>query len=52
MTDIFRKELKKVYLNSDVYNACCNHALSTENEEIMGLLLGEVRFANHLLDII
>ena len=31
-----------VYLHSDTYLACLNHALSTEKEEIMGLLLGHV----------
>lgn len=39
------KYLKRVYLNSDVYAACLQHALSTEKEEVMGLLIGEVMFS-------
>jgi hypothetical protein len=31
-----------VVLNADVYFACLAHAFSTEREEIMGLLIGEV----------
>ncbi|WAR03656.1 BRCC3-like protein [Mya arenaria] len=31
-----------VYLESDVYYVCLTHALSTEREEIMGLLIGEI----------
>ncbi len=31
-----------VTLHNDTYLACMNHALSTEKEEIMGLLLGHV----------
>jgi len=31
-----------VYLTPETYLACLNHALSTEKEEIMGLLLGRV----------
>ncbi len=31
-----------VELAADTYLVCLNHALSTEKEEIMGLLLGEV----------
>jgi len=31
-----------VYLTSETYLTCLNHALSTEKEEIMGLLLGRV----------
>ncbi|XP_005091457.1 lys-63-specific deubiquitinase BRCC36 isoform X2 [Aplysia californica] len=34
--------LKCVNLESDVYLVCLTHALSTEREEIMGLLIGEV----------
>lgn len=37
------KRLHKVYLNSDTYLMCLTHALSTEKEEVMGLLLGEVK---------
>lgn len=32
-----------VELSSDVYQVCLTHALSTEKEEVMGLLMGEVR---------
>ncbi len=40
----FRKEMSpiKVRLSEDVYGACLSHALSTENEEIMGLLIGDI----------
>ena len=31
----------EVVLTSDVYYSCLTHALSTEKEEIMGLLLGD-----------
>lgn len=34
--------LKSVSLESDVYLVCLTHALSTEREEVMGLLMGEV----------
>ena len=34
--------LPAVHLNSDVYLVCLTHALSTEKEEIMGLLIGDV----------
>lgn len=34
--------LSKVYLAGDVYSMCLNHALTTEKEEVMGLLIGEV----------
>ena len=30
-------------LAADVFMSCLTHALSTEREEVMGLLLGEVR---------
>jgi BRCA1/BRCA2-containing complex subunit 3 len=32
-----------VSISADVYFSCVTHALSTEREEIMGLLLGEMR---------
>lgn len=32
----------KVRLSNDVYRTCLVHALSTEREEVMGLLIGEV----------
>jgi hypothetical protein len=34
--------LKKVILQADVYMVCLQHALSTENLEVMGLLIGDV----------
>ena len=34
--------VNSVHLSSDVYLVCLSHALSTESEEVMGLLLGEV----------
>ncbi|KAH0534233.1 lys-63-specific deubiquitinase BRCC36-like [Cotesia glomerata] len=34
--------LKKVELQADVYMACLQHALSTENFEVMGLLIGDI----------
>ena len=34
--------IKRVILESDVYIVCLTHALSTEREEVMGLLIGEV----------
>lgn len=39
---ISEKYLKKVILNADVYAICVQHALTTEKQEIMGLLIGEV----------
>ncbi|XP_065167177.1 lys-63-specific deubiquitinase BRCC36-like [Atheta coriaria] len=36
------KYLNKVILNADVYAVCLQHALSTEKEEVMGLLIGNV----------
>lgn len=35
-------QLKKVILQADVYMVCLQHALSTENFEVMGLLIGDV----------
>ncbi|BFZ00312.1 hypothetical protein BsWGS_03351 [Bradybaena similaris] len=34
--------LSCVHLESDVYLVCLTHALSTEREEVMGLLIGEI----------
>jgi hypothetical protein len=34
--------LRKVHVQSDVYAVCTMHALTTEREEIMGLLLGDI----------
>lgn len=35
--------LRRVDLSTDVYFVCLNHAMCTEGEEIVGLLVGEVR---------
>lgn len=34
--------VKSVYIESEAYLVCLTHALSTEREEIMGLLIGEI----------
>lgn len=34
--------VKKVLIESDALEVCMVHALSTEKEEVMGLLIGEV----------
>lgn len=34
----------KVEISADVYLVCLVQALSTEKEEVMGLLIGEVQF--------
>ncbi|XP_057379659.1 lys-63-specific deubiquitinase BRCC36-like [Daphnia carinata] len=34
--------IKEVFVKTDVYLTCLSHALSTEKEEVMGLLLGHV----------
>ena len=36
------KMVNSVELTADAYLVCLTHALSTEKEEVMGLLLGEV----------
>ena len=36
------KMVNSVILSSDAYLVCLTQALSTEKEEVMGLLLGEV----------
>ena len=38
----FSRMVTKVEVAADAYLACLTHALSTEREEVMGLLLGEV----------
>ena len=35
--------VNSVELTADAYLVCLAHALSTEREEVMGLLFGEVR---------
>lgn len=44
--------LKKVLLSTDVTLVSIQHALSTEKEEIMGLLIGEVHNNNTLVSIV
>ncbi|KAJ0180509.1 hypothetical protein K1T71_003913 [Dendrolimus kikuchii] len=44
--------LSKVLLSSDVTLVCIQHALSTEKEEIMGLLIGEVHNDGNLVSIV
>ena len=39
----------QVELAADAYLSCLTHALTTEREEVMGLLLGEVRNILHLI---
>ena len=34
--------LSAVYITRDAYLVCLSHALTTEREEVMGLLLGDV----------
>jgi BRCA1/BRCA2-containing complex subunit 3 len=34
--------IKAVYLTADAYSVCLTHAMTTEKEEIMGLLIGEI----------
>lgn len=38
------KMVVKVEISADVYLVCLVQALSTEKEEVMGLLIGEARF--------
>ncbi|XP_018578530.1 lys-63-specific deubiquitinase BRCC36 [Anoplophora glabripennis] len=48
---ISEKYLRKVILNADVYAICVQHALTTEKQEIMGLLIGEVdeeKYISHI----
>ena len=42
--------INHVELSTDAYMVCLAHALSTEKEEIMGLLIGEVSPVLHRLD--
>ncbi|GBP30680.1 hypothetical protein EVAR_75901_1 [Eumeta japonica] len=44
--------LNKVLLSSDVALVCIQHALSTEKEEIMGLLIGEVNNDGSIVSIV
>ncbi|CAH7332257.1 lys-63-specific deubiquitinase BRCC36 [Phodopus roborovskii] len=36
-------DVQAVHLESDAFLVCLNHALSTENEEVMGLCIGELK---------
>ena len=38
--------LKEVLILSSVYTSCFTHALTTDREEVMGVLLGEVLHAD------
>ena len=40
--------IKAVHLSADAYLTCLYHALSTEKQEIMGLLLGIFYFLMYL----
>lgn len=42
-------QLQKVELQTDVYMVCLQHALSTENFEVMGLLIGNVCKLSYIL---
>ena len=44
--------VKYVILNSDIYRVCLSHAFVTDHEEIMGMLIGEVRLYNIMYLII
>lgn len=38
---LLRMALRRVDITQDVYLVCLTHALSTEKEEVMGLLFGD-----------
>ena len=44
MSQSTNKMVVKVEISADVYLVCLVQALSTEKEEVMGLLIGEARF--------
>ena len=44
-----RMVVESVHLEADAYMVCLTHALSTEREEVMGLLIGEVIMGNGVL---
>ncbi|KAJ8985019.1 hypothetical protein NQ317_016930 [Molorchus minor] len=48
---ISEKYLRKVILNADIYAICVQHALTTEKQEIMGLLIGQVDEENFVSEI-
>jgi len=33
--------INRIYVNSDVYMCCLSHAMSTDKEEVMGILIGQ-----------
>ena len=41
-----------VKLEMDAFMVCLTHALSTEREEVMGLLIGEVTSSTHNVKIL
>lgn len=41
--------LREVHVSSDVWHMCTVHAFSTEVEEVMGLLLGDVQVRTELV---
>ncbi|XP_028142546.1 lys-63-specific deubiquitinase BRCC36 [Diabrotica virgifera virgifera] len=43
--------LKRVNITADVYAICVQHALTTEKQEIMGLLIGEVNESERVSNI-
>lgn len=47
--DKIRMVVESVHLEADAYMVCLTHALSTEREEVMGLLIGEVIMGNGVL---
>lgn len=42
LRDVIIMSLKAVHITQDVFFVCTTHALTTEKEEIMGLLLGDI----------
>lgn len=40
----FKMAVDSVKIEADAYMVCLTHALSTEREEVMGLLIGEVEY--------
>lgn len=40
--------VEAVKIEADAYMVCLTHALTTEREEVMGLLIGEVFFLTSL----
>ena len=40
--------VEAVKIEADAYMVCLTHALTTEREEVMGLLIGEVLFSYYV----